>query len=117
MDENFSEQISELKSTLARIENALEEVRRKTATPLPEPDETGGLDLAIRITGKAASTLYKYTMLKAIPFTEKGKRLYFSKKELISWIKGEWKNPNDSSEDGVMGFMKKRRNFGKNHLK
>jgi predicted DNA-binding transcriptional regulator AlpA len=53
----------------------------------PEPDEIGGIELAVKITGKAKPTIYGLVHSRSIPHSKQGKRLYFSRKELLDWLK------------------------------
>lgn len=52
----------------------------------PEMDEIGGVELAMRITGKAKPTIYSLVSNRKIPHSKRGKQLYFSKKDLLEWI-------------------------------
>ncbi len=53
----------------------------------PETDELGGIDLAIKITGLAKATVYSLVSLRKIPHSKRGKKLYFSRQDLLGWIK------------------------------
>ncbi len=53
----------------------------------PEADEIGGIELAVEVTGKAKPTIYNACSDRTIPHWKKGKRLYFSRKELTDWLK------------------------------
>ncbi len=53
----------------------------------PEPDEIGGIDLAVKITGKAKPTIYNACADRTIPHWKKGKKLYFSRNELLEWLR------------------------------
>jgi predicted DNA-binding transcriptional regulator AlpA len=55
-------------------------------TPQPEIDEIGGVELAMKITGKAKPTIYSLCSERKIPHSKRGKQLYFSKRELLEWI-------------------------------
>ncbi len=55
--------------------------------PQTEPDEIGGVDLAVKITGKAKPTIYSLCHARLIPHSKQGKQLYFSRKELTDWLK------------------------------
>lgn len=55
--------------------------------PQPEADEIGGIDLAVQITGKAKPTIYSLVHERKIPHSKQGKQLYFSRKELIDWLR------------------------------
>lgn len=50
-------------------------------------EEIGGIDLAIEITGLAKPTIYGLVSERKIPHSKQGKRLYFSRQELIEWLK------------------------------
>ncbi len=52
-----------------------------------EADEIGGIDLAVEITGKAKPTIYGLVHSRSIPHSKQGKRLYFSRKELLDWLR------------------------------
>ena len=52
-----------------------------------EPDEIGGIDLAIKITGKAKPTIYSMCAGRLIPHSKRGKQLYFSRSELTKWLR------------------------------
>lgn len=51
-------------------------------------DEIGGIELAVEITGKAKPTIYGLVSNRKIPHSKRGKKLYFSRKELTEWIGG-----------------------------
>ena len=51
-----------------------------------EIDEIGGVELAMKITGKARPTIYSLCSERKIPHSKRGKQLYFSKRELLDWI-------------------------------
>lgn len=54
----------------------------------PEPqDEISGIEPAMNLTGLAKATIYSLTSKGEIPHSKKGKRLYFSKQELLAWIR------------------------------
>lgn len=50
-------------------------------------DEIGGIDLAVKITGKAKPTIYSLCSERKIPHSKQGKQLYFSRLELMEWLK------------------------------
>lgn len=56
-------------------------------TVQPDFDEIGGIDLAIEITGKAKPTIYGLVHARKIPHSKQGKQLYFSRRDLIEWLK------------------------------
>jgi predicted DNA-binding transcriptional regulator AlpA len=61
-----------------------------------DSDEIGGIDLAIELTGLAKPTIYSLCSERKIPHSKRGKRLYFSRRELIEWIQnGKRKTQNE----------------------
>ncbi len=64
--------------------------------PQIEADEIGGIDLAVQLTGKAKATIYSLCHARLIPHSKQGKQLYFSRKELLEWLKaGKRKTQNE----------------------
>ncbi len=59
----------------------------QSLNPKNETDEIGGIELAMKVTGKAKATIYGLVHQDLIPHSKRGKRLYFSKLELLDWIK------------------------------
>ena len=56
--------------------------------PQTEIDEIGGIDLAVQITGLAKPTIYALVSDLKIPHSKpSGKKLYFSRLELLNWLK------------------------------
>ncbi len=56
--------------------------------PQPEIDDIGkGAEFASKITGKAVPTIYGLVFKRLIPHSKRGKDLYFSRRELIDWLK------------------------------
>ena len=54
----------------------------------PETDDLGkGAEFASRITGKAVPTIYDLVHKRLIPHSKRGKDLYFSRTELLDWLK------------------------------
>jgi predicted DNA-binding transcriptional regulator AlpA len=60
---------------------------KQIAVASPKPDEIGGIELAVEITGKAKPTIYNYCSDNLIPHSKRGKKLYFSRNELTDWLK------------------------------
>ncbi|WP_017732529.1 helix-turn-helix domain-containing protein [Nafulsella turpanensis] len=59
-------------------------------------------------------TIYGYVQRREIPFHKRGKRLYFSKKELTEWIKaGRIKTVSEIEEEAVTSLVSSRKG-GKN---
>ena len=52
-------------------------------------NDLGGIEMASEVTGYTVGTLYQKVAKNEIPFFKKGSRLFFSKKVLEDWIRGE----------------------------
>ena len=61
---------------------------------------------AIQITGLQKSAIYKMTMASIIPHEKFGKRLVFSRKELLSWVE-ERITRKQSPDETVMKHLQK----------
>lgn len=62
--------------------------QNQTIAPQPETDDIGkGAEFASRVTGKAVPTIYDLVHKRLIPHSKRGKDLYFSKSELLQWLK------------------------------
>jgi len=58
----------------------------------------------------AVPTIYGYTSRMEIPVSKKGKRLYFSKKELLEWVKeGRQKTRYEIEREANRWVMRDRR--------
>jgi predicted DNA-binding transcriptional regulator AlpA len=55
--------------------------------PPSDIDEIGGIELAVKITGLAKQTIYSLVSLRKIPYSKQTKKLYFSRAELLQWLK------------------------------
>jgi hypothetical protein len=77
--------VSELRQMLR--EEIEEAMRGYLATPEGDTDEIGGTELAQRITGLKVPTIYSLCSARKIPHSKRGKKLYFSKNELLAWLR------------------------------
>ncbi len=77
----------------------------------PELDDIGkGAEFASRITGKAVPTIYDLVHKRLIPHSKQGKDLYFSRTELLDWLKsGKRKTQSEIAADA--------QNFSSNNSK
>jgi excisionase family DNA binding protein len=81
-----------------------------------ESDEIGGITLALEITGLAKPTIYGLVAQSKIPCMKRGKKLYFSRKELTEWIKeGKRKTVADieAEADSYLSGKGKQANTGR----
>lgn len=80
--EQLPKAVAQLYEKLNTIENLL-----INQTNQPETDQLLTIQQAGELIKLTVPTLYGYVRRNEIPFSKKGKRLYFSKQELTDWIK------------------------------
>ena len=88
---------NELKAYFAE----LEEVERE--------DEIGGIELAIELTGLAKPTIYGLVSERKIPHSKRGKKLYFSRQELLIWLTNGKRKTRDEIAAEAVNFDVKRK--------
>ena len=92
---------SELKAAIREELHAVLADFKQSPTLLIE-DDMGGIELAIQITGLAKPTIYSLVCDRKIPHSKRGKRLYFSRQELVQWLKaGKRKTQDELKEEAV----------------
>jgi hypothetical protein len=57
----------------------------------------------------APATLYEYTRNQKIPHSKMGKRLYFSKNDLMAWIKGGKRQTHSETEAEAINYLNRGR--------
>lgn len=76
----------------------------------PEPETPVGIKQASLIVNKTVATLYGYVSRGEIPVCKRGNRLYFSKIDLLAWIKaGQKKTLSETSNEADTYLSNKRR--------
>lgn len=81
---NLPEAVAELAGEISEIKKMLLERSIESQT---EPDQLLTIQQASELLNLSVPTLYGYVQRSAIPVSKRGKRLYFSKQELLDWIK------------------------------
>lgn len=72
-------------------------------------DEIAGIELAIEITGLAKATIYSLVSERRIPHSKRGKKLYFSRRELLEWLaNGKRKTADEIAEEAVNFEVKRK---------
>jgi excisionase family DNA binding protein len=79
---------------LDRLEAMMLEILQSLLANKSESNDIGGVELAQQITGLSKSTIYRKTSEGTIPHSKQG-RLYFSRTDLIRWVKENNKKCND----------------------
>lgn len=72
-------------------------------------DEIGGIELAIEVTGLAKPTVYGLVSERKIPHSKRGKKLYFSRRELIKWLASGKRKTRDEIAAEAADFDTKRK--------
>lgn len=86
--------VTEILARIGGIEDKLREIQ-----PAAEEDEILNIDQAAHFLKISKYTVYNLVSKAAIPYSKKGKPLYFSKRELKDWImSGRRKTRNEIKE-------------------
>ncbi|HAO09480.1 MAG TPA: hypothetical protein DCQ50_21410 [Chryseobacterium sp.] len=106
-----------VQNELRLIDLTVEQLRAllKENISIPAPataqleDEIGGIELAKSVTKLSFKTIYQLTSKRMIPFFKKGKFLYFSRKELETWIRSGKKQTVSEIEQAASAYLLKKR--------
>ena len=99
-----------LEERLIRIECQLFELQRLMQQPQfsTESDELLNVQQASKLLGLAVQTIYGYVSRREIPVCKRGKRLYFSEKELLEWVRvGRQKTFKEIEAEAMESIRKK----------
>lgn len=86
------------------LQNYFEQLEEKE-----REDEIGGIELALEITGLAKPTIYSLVSTRKIPHSKRGKKLYFSRRELKDWLTMGKRKTQDEIADEAANFDLKRK--------
>jgi excisionase family DNA binding protein len=93
-----------LTERLDRIENLLENLSQAEKS-VEVPEEILTIEQASEFLNLSKNTLYGYVQKSKIPVSKKGKRLYFSKLELLDWVKSGKKQSQSEIDNEVDSFL------------
>lgn len=98
-----------LEARLSNIENLILEVKNQTkqSDPANEQDEFLTIPQAAKLLHLSVPTMYGKTHRNQIPFMKRGKRVLFSKKQLIEYIEQGRKLTNDELKSQAHEYLKK----------
>ena len=85
--ENFNP-FTPIYEQLDRIESMVLELKHRLDERQSARHSVGNIDLAVRLTGYAKSTIYKLVCERRIPHSKYGGKLFFDEKAILAWIKG-----------------------------
>ncbi len=95
------------------LESLIEQVIRRVlndSEPLhPEGDTLLSAKETATFLKIALATLYEYTRNQKIPHSKIGKRLYFSKNDLMTWIKTGRRKTHSEVEAEAINYLHRRR--------
>tara|TARA_B110000285_G_C15138189_1_gene628676 strand:- start:2510 stop:2845 length:336 start_codon:yes stop_codon:yes gene_type:complete len=98
---------------LDRLYNKLENIERllieSSNQPKEEPNKLLSIDQASEYLNLAKPTIYSMVSKGTIPFMKKSKRLYFSKEELLDYVKGGRNKTNAEIASDALSFLTKKR--------
>jgi predicted DNA-binding transcriptional regulator AlpA len=105
--EKLPQAVSRLYTKLENIERLLLE---RIKEPQTSPEQLLNIQQAGNLLNLSVATLYGYVQRAAIPVSKKGKRLYFSKAELLEWVKeGRKKTISEIEAEADQYLIKKNR--------
>ena len=102
--EQLPNAVFQLYEKLNNIENLL-----LNKTNQPETDQLLTIQEAGELIKLSVPTLYGYVSRNAIPFSKKGKRLYFSRLELMDWVKTGRKKTIAEIQSEANTYLKSKR--------
>lgn len=104
----------ELSSQIEEIKFLLLESLSKPEAESKKGDDLITIEEAGEILKLAVPTIYGLVNKRIIPYMKKGKRLFFSKKELMEWIKtGRRKTAAEIAEEADKYISEKRKTGGR----
>lgn len=98
------ETLVDIQQNFHRIEGLLDQLILKQNN-ITKDDELLTIEEASKFIHLAPPTIYAKVANSTIPYSKKGKRLYFSKKELISWVKKGRKKTNEEIESETDQYL------------
>jgi excisionase family DNA binding protein len=102
--ENLPQAVANLKESVSEIKQLLIEKINEQ----PEADQLLIIQQAAELLNISVSTIYGLVNKETIPVMKKGKRLYFSKQELIAWVKAGRKKTVSEIEAEAHQYLKKK---------
>ena len=108
--EQLPEAISQLHDKLDRIES---HILRKNSEPRIEVEELFNVQKTADFLSLSVATIYSLVSKRKIPYSKKGKRLYFARPELVAWIKEGRRKTTTEIEEQANEYLAGKRK--KNH--
>jgi excisionase family DNA binding protein len=94
---------------LARIEKLLLDLKSLAFENSPEPETVLLIRQVAELVKLSVPTIYGYVSRNEIPYSKKGKRLYFFKAEIIEWIKEGRRKTNSEIAAEANTYLKRKK--------
>jgi excisionase family DNA binding protein len=104
--DTLPQQVSQLNERLDRIENLLKQQSENNQSQEPQ-DELLTVEQAAEFLSLATPTVYGLVQRGELPVMKRTKRLYFSKKELMEYMKAGRKKSIKEIEEEAENFLNK----------
>lgn len=104
--EQLPQAVTQLYDKLTNIERLLQE---KSNDPINEADQLLTIQQAAEILSLSVPTIYGLVSRSEVPCMKKGKRLYFSRQELMNWIKTGRKMTTAETEAKAQEYTQRKR--------
>ena len=105
--ENLPEAVGQLVEKVNSIESLLQKLQFESKQP--EHSELLTIQQAAEIIKLSVPTIYGLVSRMEIPYSKKGKRLYFSKQELLEWVKAGRKKTNAEIAAAADDYLNNKR--------
>jgi excisionase family DNA binding protein len=100
-----------IETRLSTIENLLLDLKHQPMNKVEsDPNQFLNIQEAAQFLNLAVPTIYSKVSRKELPFMKRSKRLYFSKTELMDYIKSGRIKTNDELADEAHKFVRNTRN-------
>ncbi len=99
----------DLETIIINCVNACLSTSQKSNIEVSQQDELLTIQQAAEILKLSVPTIYGLVSRTEIPHAKKGKRLYFSKQELLDWVKAGRKKTNAEIAADATAYCKKGR--------
>jgi len=104
---------NELPQAVSQLYHKLENIERlllaKGNPEQPQTDQLLNIKQAAELLILTVPTLYGLVHKRAIPVCKRGKRLYFSKTELMEWVKAGRNTTQDEIESQAQNYINRKR--------
>lgn len=112
MEKPSFDQLPEAVLQLHEKLNNIEQILLNQEKAQPQEDQILNIQQAAELIKLSVPTIYGLVQRSAIPVSKQGKRLYFSKDELINWIKQGRKKTAQEIEAEADAFIANRKTGG-----